>query len=146
MELSVDDARSLSVAHLFHARIAAAQTLSALEALRSGLDARTASLHRDLFARASLTALPSGLALRDLDLFLGSWAELRGLTLAARTRSHLRERFDEDWWRNPRALQPLRSLWIRGGRSTLPELWNELAPGETASIDALVSELSLACA
>ncbi len=145
VELSVDDARALAVAHLFEARIAAAQTLASLEALRSGLGARTASLHRELFARASLTALPSGLALRDLDLFLSPWAELRGLALAARTRSHLRERFDEDWWRNPCALQPLRSLWMRGGRSTVPELWNELAPGEATSIDALVSELSLAC-
>ena len=144
-ELPVDDARALSVAHLFTARIAAAQTLASLEALRGSLSARAGHQHRELYARASLTALPSGLALRELDPFLAPWARLRALAFAARTRAFLRDRFDEDWWRNPRAQRPLQSLWGRGGRSNLPELWSELAPEETPSIEPLLRELAELC-
>lgn len=144
-ELPVDDARAVAVAHLFELRIAAAETLASLDALRSGLGAHAASLHRELFARAALASLPSGLALVSLDPFLASWARLRGEALAARMRAFLRERFDEDWWRNPRALQPLRSLWIRGGRPSVRELWDELAPGEEPSFAPLLQELAEAC-
>jgi len=58
-------------------------------------------------------------------------------------RAFLRERYDEDWWRNPRALAPLQSVWARGGRSTADELWGEVSaqPG----IAALQSELTEAC-
>jgi|GEM_PF-1878444 len=153
VELPIDDVRSLAVAHLFELRIAAAQTLASLEALRSGLGGKAAQAHRELFARAAISSLPAGLALRELDPFLASWAKVRGLAFAARARGFLRDRFDSDWWRNPRALQSVRGLWGRGGRPTLRELWADLASQreqeeealEEPSLEPLLVELAESC-
>ena len=65
------------------------------------------------------------------------------MALAARVRAFLRERYDEDWWRNPRSLPSLAGLWNRGGRPTLPELWSEM--GGEPSLDFLVAGLTSAC-
>jgi hypothetical protein len=69
---------------------------------------------------------------------------------AARIRSVLRERFDEDYWRNPRTVPVLRGLWGRGGRPTLRELWAEVAQrdepeGAQPSVEPLLAELREAC-
>jgi hypothetical protein len=126
-DLARDDERAIAVAAVLDARLAAARTLASLEAHAVGFGARAEQAYRELFARATLTELPAGLALRELDPFLGSWGRLRGLAFAARARASLRERFDEDFWRNPRALAVLGGLWSRGGRPTLRELWSELS-------------------
>ena len=142
VELPPDDARAISIASVFDARIAAARCLAAAQAQEQGLGGRAASAHRDLFARAALCELPKGLALCDLDPFAPG-AELQGRALAGRLRAVLREKFDEDWWRNPRALPKLQALWGRGGRPTLGELWAEL--GGPPGIDPLVDGLAEAC-
>ena len=142
VELPPDDARAISIASVFDARIAAARCLAAAQAQEHGLGGRAASAHRDLFARAALCDLPRGLALCDLDPFAPG-AELRGRALAGRLGAVLRETFDEDWWRNPRALPKLQALWGRGGRPTVAELWGEL--GGTPGIDPLVDALAEAC-
>lgn len=141
-DLSRDDERALAYASVLDARLAAARTLSSLHALESGFGARADEAHRELFARATGAAIPTALAARELSPFLDPWAELRGRSLAAHVRAFLRERFDEDWWRNPRALASLRALWGRGGRPTVPELWAELggAPS-TAPLEAWLAEL-----
>lgn len=144
-DLGRDDERTLAVGELLLARLAAARALSSLEAHGLGHGARAEAFHREQFARAALCALPAGLALRELDPFLGGWAELRGLALAARLRGFLRERHDEDWWRNPRGLAALRGLWLRGGRPGARELWQEVAPAEEPAVDALAAELTAAC-
>jgi hypothetical protein len=95
---------------------------------------------RELHARATGASLPRGLAMPLLDPFLGPWGELRGLSLAARMRAFLVERFDEDWWRNPRTLGSLHGLWSRGGRPTASELWAEL--GGEMSVAPLCAELT----
>ena len=141
-ELPPDDARAISIAAVFDARIAAARCLAVAQAHEHGLGGRAASAHRDLFARATLCELPKGLALCDLDPFTPG-AELQGRALAGRLRAGLRETFDEDWWRNPRALPKLQALWGRGGRPTLAELWSEL--GGPPGIDPLVDGLAEAC-
>src|SRR5205807_1445326 len=84
-----------------------ARAVASLEAHRTGLGARAEQANRELHARAALTDLPAGLALRELDPWLAAWGELRGRALAAALRLVLRERFDEDWWRNPRSLAAL---------------------------------------
>jgi len=99
--------------------------------------------YRDLFVRATGAELPAGLALCDLDPWLGGFAELQGRALAARIVAFLRERYDEDWWRNPRTAASLNGLWARGGRPTCAELWTELG-GEPA-VDPLVFDLSQGC-
>jgi hypothetical protein len=144
VELPRDDERALALAALLGARLAAARALGSLEALREGLGAGAAQAYRELHVRASLTEIPAALALRDLDPWLDAWGELRGRALAAHLREYLRERFDEDFWRNPRALPSISGLWSRGGRPTLAELWAET--GGVPSLQPLTAELSRACA
>ena len=143
-DLSRDDERAIAVAHLFEARIRAARALSSREAHVSGFSTRAAAASRDLFQRACGTALPAGLSLRDLDPWLGPFAELRGRAFAASAFRNLRERFDEDFWRNPRAGAAIQGLFIRGGRPTLRELWSEI--GGAPSLDPLAAFLLEACA
>ena len=79
----------------------------------------------------------------DLDPFGEPAFELAGRALAARLRLFLRDRYDEDWWRNPRTATSLNALWGRGGRPTAADLWAEM--GSPAGIDALVDELIESC-
>src|SRR6267378_496355 len=126
------------------ARLDAARSLGSLQALRDGLGAGAEQAYRELHVRAALSEIPAALAPRELDPWLGPWAALRGRALAAHLRDFLRERFDEDFWRNPRALPALQGLWSRGGRPTVAELWAET--GGEPSLGALTAELSRACA
>ncbi len=142
-DLQRDDERAIAYAAVLDARLAAARTLSSLHAHQLGFGSRADEAHRELYARATGAALPAGLAARELSPFLEPWAELRGRALAAQARTSLRDRFDEDWWRNPRALAVLRGLWGRGGRPTVPELFAELQA--TPSIAPLESWLTEIC-
>jgi hypothetical protein len=142
-ELPPDDQRAIAIAAVFDARHAAARALSSLQAHELGLGARAEQFHRQAYTRATGADLPPGLALRELDPWLGSFAELRGRAFAARARVFLRDRHDEDWWRNPRALASLAGLWSRGGRPTLAELWAEL--GGAIGMEPLIEELAEAC-
>ena len=142
-DLPRDDERAIAMAALLESRLCAARALASLEAHRAGLGARAEQANRELHARAALTDLPAGLALRELDPWLAAWGELRGRALAAALRVVLRERFDEDWWRNPRSLAALQGLWSRGGRPTAAELWAEIPAAP--SLEALSRELAHAC-
>ena len=143
VDLARDDERAIAMATLLDARVCAARALASLEAHRAGLGARAEQVYRELHARAALTDVPSALALRELDPWLAAWGELRGRALASALRAFLRERLDEDWWRNPRALGTLQRLWSRGGRPTGAELWAEISA--EPSLDALSQELARAC-
>lgn len=131
-ELAPDDQRALAMGAVLDARIDAARALASLQAHESGLGAKAAQAHRDAFARATGADLPAGLALCDLDPWNAALARLEGRMLAARARVFLRERYDDDYWRNPRAAASLQGLWGRGGRPTLAELWAEMG-GEPSS-------------
>lgn len=53
----------------------------------------------------------------------------------------LRERFDEDWWRNPRAAEPLRAACARGGTLSV-EAWADELGAEPGALRARVAELT----
>jgi hypothetical protein len=142
-ELSRDDERALAIAGVFDVRICAARALAAAQAHELGPSARAAQAHRELYARATTAELPLGLALDELSAFPDALEELRGRVLAFAMRSFLRERYDEDWWRNPRALVSIQSVWARGGRNTAAELWAEI--GMTETISPLRIGLAEAC-
>lgn len=125
VELPRDDERAIAMAAVFDLRICAARAIASFEARDLGPSARAAHLHRELYARATLAELPAGLALEGVDAFPSALDELRGRMLAAGMRAFLRERYDEDFWRNPRALAPLQAVWARGGRPTEDEIWAE---------------------
>ncbi len=55
-----------------------------------------------LFAEATGARVSAGEVVAGRAPWLGAAARLRGALLAARLAEALRERFDEDWWRNPR--------------------------------------------
>ena len=143
VELARDDERAIVVAAVIDARIAAARILASLQARESGLAGRAAEVHRGLYLRATGADLPAGLQLCDLDPWFEAFAELQGRALAAHTAAFLRERYDEDWWRNPRSAASLQGIWARGGRPTCAELWAEMG-GEPA-IDPLLLEFSGQC-
>ncbi|HTO98564.1 MAG TPA: hypothetical protein VMK66_16055 [Myxococcales bacterium] len=138
IELARDDERAIAVAAVVRARVDAARALASLQARDSGLGARAAAAHRDLYAKATGADLPAGLSLCGLDPWADALARLQGRALAARAAAFLRERYDEDWWRNPRSTQSLQGLWARGGRPTCTELWAEM--GGEPGIDPLVLE------
>ena len=100
-------------------------------------------MHRDLYLRATGADLPAGLQLCDLDPWLDAFAELQGRALAAHAAAFLRERYDEDWWRNPRSTASLQGIWARGGRPTCAELWAEM--GGAPEIDPLLLEFCDQC-
>lgn len=138
VELPRDDERAIVIAAVIEARVDAARTLASLQAREAGLGARAAAAHRDLYLRATGAELPAGLLLEDLDPWLAPLARLKGRALAAHARAFLRERYDEDWWRNPRSTASLQGLWARGGRPTCVELWAEM--GGAPAADPLVLE------
>jgi len=142
VELGRDDERAVAIAAVFDARIDAATILAALQAEQSGLGARAAAAHRDLYARATGAELPAGLALSGLDPWFEAFDRLRGRSLAARASAFLTDRYDEDWWRNPRSGASLAGLWGRGGRPTFAELWAEM--GGEPSADWIVQGLAAA--
>ena len=64
-------------------------------------------------------------------------AYLRAEQLGAILREHLRERFDEDWYRNPRAGEALVDLLRDGRRFTASELAVQLTSRPLSSAEAL---------
>lgn len=78
-----------------------------------------AEAYRHLVGRAIRAEVPAEMALVDADPFLASAHTLRGWMGAALLADGLRERFDEDWYRNDRTGPFLRELWRHGLPPTL---------------------------
>jgi hypothetical protein len=142
-DLSRDDERALAIAAVFDLRICAARALAGAQAHELGLGSRTAQAHRELYLRATGAELPLGLALEGIDAFPSALDELRGRALAAGMRAFLRERYDEDFWRNPRTVPALAAVWARGGRTTAAELWADIST--PSGIGPLQADLAYAC-
>jgi hypothetical protein len=66
------------------------------------------------------------MALVDADPFLASAHTLRGWMGAALLADGLRERFNEDWYRNDRTGPFLRELWRQGLRPPLEALLQDV--------------------
>jgi hypothetical protein len=77
--------------------------------------------HREALSAAALASWDGAFASRDADATALA-ASLAGAAAAARLREEIRERLDEDWWRNPRSAAHLAGL-VAAGR---------LDPGEAA--------------
>ena len=104
---------------------------------------RSADLYRDLLAAATLVDWPRELSLADLDPFFYAARYLRAWLFEAQLRDLLRERFDEEWYRNDRAGPFLLALWGRGQRHPIEELAMELGIGPL-SPDPLLAQLATA--
>ena len=131
-----DLVRALSLSRLFalRARAAAFRVASEVERGTSGLAWRRA--HREALSASSLAAWPDGLAARDGDA-AERGASLAGAAWAERLRRSLRERFDADWWRNPRTASHLAGLLAAGSAGPEKE-----RPPLALAAEALVAKLS----
>ena len=66
---------------------------------------------------------------------------LRAWIFEAQLRDLLRQRFDEEWFRNDRAAPFLLELWREGQRRTVDELAADLGLGPP-SIDPLLAQIT----
>ncbi len=118
-ELSVDAreipdlVRALALRRLFSLRARAAALRVATEVERGTSGAAWREAHRDALSAACLASWPDGLAARDADAGAHA-AALAGAAWAARLRGRLVERYDEDWWRNPKVAAAIGGILAAG--------------------------------
>jgi len=131
-----DLVRALSLSRLFALRAGAAALRVAAEVERGTSGAAWREAHRQALSAAALAAWPDGLAARDGDADERG-ALLAGAAWAERLRLSLRERFDADWWRNPRTAGHLAGLLAAGSAGPETE-----RPPLALAAEALVAKLS----
>ena len=102
---------------------------------------RSREAYRALLSDATRVDWPAEAYLADVDPFFYSARYLRAWIFEAQLRELLRERFDEEWYRNDRTGPFLLSLWRQGQRHTLEELAADLGLGPP-TIDPLLAQLS----
>jgi hypothetical protein len=129
-----DVVRDLSLLRLLQLRADAAALRVAAEVERGLSGEAWREAHRGALAAATGATWEGVRAARDADADRLA-ARVRGADAGERLRLAMRERFDDDWWRNPRTAAHLAGVLAAG---TLPEA--EPAPGGL-SARALVSRL-----
>ncbi|HSB70495.1 MAG TPA: hypothetical protein VLT62_14305 [Candidatus Methylomirabilis sp.] len=111
-------------------------------ALHAGASAsQAAELYRDLLTGATLVDWPRELYLADVDPFFYAGRYLRAWIFEAQLRGFLRERYDEEWYRNDRAGPFLLELWRQGQRYDLEEFAERLGLGPL-SLDPLLAQIT----
>jgi len=135
--LSESEARAVrelaSALELFELRTAAASALAQEEGRASFAEAA-----RELILEAwgvdVAPAIAASVALRP-----GHPERLRALRFAAPLFVALRDQYDEDWWRNPRAAAPLRAACERGAALSI-EAWAEELGARTTELSSRLAE------
>jgi len=130
-----DVARRLALRLLFRLRVRAAALRVATEVERGTGGRAWREAHREALSRAALADWPDGLASRDDDAGALRSA-LAGAAWAVAIRHDLRERFDEDYWRNPRTGEALAGRLAAGSAGPEAE-----RPPLARAAEALVSLL-----
>ena len=102
---------------------------------------RSREAYRDLLSDATQVDWPADLFLCDVDPFFYAARYLRAWIFEAQLRDLLRERFDEEWYRNDRTGPFLLALWRQGQRHTLEELAADLGLG-APTIDPLLAQIA----
>jgi hypothetical protein len=85
-------------------------------------------------ALSALASWPHGLAARDGDAGAAA-AALQGAARGERLRHTLVERYDEDWWKNPRSFEAL-GTWLAAGGA-----WPDEEPKLALAAEALVAKI-----
>jgi hypothetical protein len=106
-----------------------------------GIGARSQDAYRDLLSAATLVEWPAEQYLADVDPFFYAARYLRAWIFEAQLRDLLRERYDEEWYRNDRTGPFLLSLWRQGQHHTLEELAADLGLGPPA-LGPLLAQIS----
>jgi hypothetical protein len=123
-----DVVRDLALRRLFALRADAAALRVATEVERGLSGAAWRAAHRDALTHATGASWELVRASRDADAWRLA-AAVRGAAAGERLRLEVRERFDEDWWRNPRTAAHLGGL-LDAGR--LPP-WDPPPPATAAA-------------
>jgi hypothetical protein len=108
-----DVVRDLALRRLFALRAGAAALRVASEVERGLSGAAWREAHRDALTAATGAAWDRARASRDAEAAPLA-AALRGADEGESLRGAVREKLDEDWWRNPRAPEHLASLVVAG--------------------------------
>jgi len=108
-----DLVRSLALRRLFELRVRAAALRVAAESERGLSGAAWRAAHREALSAAAHAAWPEGLAARDADASALA-ASLRGAALGEALRQELVERYDVDYYRNPRTQPAIAGLVAAG--------------------------------
>ncbi len=130
-----DVVRDLALRRLFALRCDAAALRVATEVERGLSGAAWRDAHREALSAATGAAWDGVRASRDADAEALA-GRIRGAAAGERLRADVRERFDEEWWRNPRTAAHLAAL-LAAGR--LPEA--DAPPPPIAPARALVDQL-----
>lgn len=136
-----DVLRFTALHKLYFLRRYAAKLAYELILHQEGPRPRAAEAYRELLAGATLVDWPRELYLADLDPFFYAARYLRAWIFEARLRDLLRERFDEEWYRNDRAGPFLLALWREGQRHTIEDLAAELDLGPL-SLDPVFNQIA----
>ncbi len=123
-----DLVRVVALHALRRARRAAALLGHELAAHAQGARSRLARGFVDRMEAATLAREPAAFFLRGLETPFESAAELRSLALGTRLFETARERFDEDWWANPRTGPWLAGLFAGGRFDGAAEMAKSLGP------------------
>lgn len=121
-------------------RVSAALELSAAAHARSSSE-RNEGLSAAL-SRALTIELPEGTAALVWTLLPALCADLRGKLAGAALHLALREHFDEDWFANPRAAEPLRGACARASTLTAEAFCAELGASSDAAASSLLEVLA----
>jgi len=116
-----DLVRLLSLRRLFALRARAAALRVASEVERGTSGEAWHEAYREGMALATLASWPGALAARECDA-PRLLAALRGAARAEQLRRAWVERYDEDWWRNPRASEAVAGLLAGGSPGDEPSL------------------------
>jgi hypothetical protein len=132
-------ARSSLAIVLFRTRMLAARVASSGITGRERIDAG-----REQLARALLSAdasMPDALADASTLAPDERCADLRAALIAPAIALSLRDRFDEDWFRNPRVAEPIRAAAARGGALSIEAWASELGASITRSVEWFATKL-----
>jgi hypothetical protein len=110
---ALDAVRDLSLRRLFALRCDAAALRVATEVERGLSGAAWREAHREALAAATGAAWDRVRAARDADA-VALAARVRGAAAGEALRAEVRERLDEEWWRNPRTAAHLAGLLAAG--------------------------------
>jgi hypothetical protein len=131
-----DVVRDLALRRLFALRADAAALRVATEVERGLSGSAWRNAHRDALSQATGATWDGVRASRDSDASRLATA-VRGAGAGERLRLEMRQRFDEDWWRNPRAAEHLAAL-LAAGALPLPV---DAPPPASAAARLLVARL-----
>ncbi|ABC79974.1 hypothetical protein [Anaeromyxobacter dehalogenans] len=134
---AADVVRDLALRRLLALRARAAALRVATEVERGLSGARWREAYVEAMEAATGARWEGVRAARDADAAAHA-AALRGADAGERLRRDLRERLDEDWWRNPRAAPLLAGLLAAGA---LPPEPGDTAPAPGDAARALVARL-----